>query len=533
MFRAALMGGTLLGICLPARSEPSAQERAWNARMNACVTLLRDSDKTLRNNWQGHCATTEFTSGSTAAAAERLRNLFIDRTPIELENSSSCRNSTTPIATTSKCGLGSRQIDVDLLSRASVRIQLPGNRCGSFIPVLLTNKTDFACNAIRSRIACLDVSYDSQAKRTTITFFTRRGGGADTTTINFGSEEFDKHEGRIGELINHPQFTIIPDLSRSGSVSKELIEATRAQERACIESGRLSRAACSKQAMLYADAKLQEAVRRYRNPRHDSPRDAIAQDGARIIEFLRFNKIDQIEEQWVLFLAIAANEVGLKLNDDKVSIPEPIYGLSDAVDANSGLTFGAHQIDLGASADRERRLFWDVIDAYKTAHPDSVLEKAAITRNCLDLPLRLMTVDALALTYRSAPRMTIALRSAEGVDSYNRRLLSYLADEVRITAAKSGLLKNSMIMRVLFSDVKNQVGTGAAVETFAEQLLSDGVDPSSCMSIVAAEDKILENLIWNNPADRLQGKTQYAYRYENIQAIVRSRAAHGGVSGCS
>jgi hypothetical protein len=345
--------------------------------------------------------------------------------------------------------------------------------------------------------------------------------------------EFEKHEGRIGELISHPQFTIVPELSDGHSVTKEIIDATRVQEEKCIESGRHTRGECRKQAMFYADAKLQEAIRRYRNPRHDSPHDAIAQDGARIIEFLRSKKIDEIEEQWILFLSIAANEVGLKFNDGEVSSVEPIYGLSDAVDHNSGLTFGAHQIDLGASGDRELGLFWDVINAYKATHLDSVLDKAERSRSCLALPLRLMTVGALALTYQSTPRMTVALRSAEAVDRYNRRLLSYLADHVQTTAGKSGLFKNSMIIRVLFSDVKNQVGTGSSIEKLAEELLSSGTDLNSCASIVAAEDKMLERLIWNSPDDRRQGKTQYAYRYENIQRIVRSRAAHAGVSGCS
>jgi hypothetical protein len=290
---------------------------------------------------------------------------------------------------------------------------------------------------------------------------------------------------------------------------------------------------CSKQAMFYADAKLQEAARRYRNPRHDSPREAIARDGARIIELLRSKGIEQMEEEWILFLTMAANEVGLKLKDNEVSIVDPIYGLSDAVDANSGLTFGAHQIDLGASADRERRLFWDVIGASRTTHPDSLLDKADTARSCIELPLRLMTVGALNLLYQSAPGMTAALRSAEGMESYNARLLSYLAEEVRRTAEKPGLFKSSMIIRILFSDLKNQLGSGSAIENLANELLKSGVEPGSCNGIVAAEDKILESLIWNNPADQSQGKTQYAYRYENIRTIVRGRAAHEGLSECS
>lgn len=271
-------------------------------------------------------------------------------------------------------------------------------------------------------------------------------------------------------------------------------------------------------------AKLQEAARRYRNPRHDSSPDTLAQDSARIIVFLKANGVDRIEEQWLLFLAIAANEVGLKLDDGKASTKEPIYGLSDAVDYESGLTFGAHQIDLGASGDRELRLFWDVIKAYRAAHPDAGLDEAVIKHSCLELPLRLMTVEALALTYRSTPKLTAALRSPEGVEVYNRRLLSYLAAEARITGAKSGLFRQSMILRILFSDLKNQLGAGSDIEKLVREVSAGETELSTCASVVAVEDKILDKLIWNSPGDPAAGRTQFAYRYDNIRRIVRGLA---------
>lgn len=73
------------------------------------------------------------------------------------------------------------------MTGAAVRVRLPGNRCGGFIPVLLTDKSQFACNAVRSRIACIDASYDAQIDRTRITFSTRRGASAEKTSIEFGS----------------------------------------------------------------------------------------------------------------------------------------------------------------------------------------------------------------------------------------------------------------------------------------------------------------------------------------------------------
>lgn len=519
----------LLASSPPVRPEPGLGDRIQSARIRACVRMLQRNDKALRSKWEGHCGAIEFSSGS-GSPAERLRNMFIDDMSIVVADKGSCGNEGTPVAMTSRCGLGSRALD-PAMKGAAVRVPLPGNRCGAFIPVLLTNKSRFACNAVRSRIACVDASYDAYNDRTRITFSTRRGGSGETTSIEFGAGEFERLNGRIGELIAHPKFTIVPEFSGSESVARGIAEATRLQEQKCIKSGR-SRAKCRRQAMFYADAKLQEVVRRYRNPRHDSSRDALIQDSSRIVAFLKTNGIDRIEEQWLLFLAIAANEVGLKLYEGESITKEPIYGLSDAVDYDSGLTFGVHQIDLGANGDRELRLFWDVIDAYRAAQADWVLDDAEAARSCLELPLRLMTVRALALTYQSAPKLTFALRSPEGVEAYNRRLLSYLAEEARITAAKSGLFRHSMIVRILFSDLKNQVGTGSGIEKLANEL-STGIDLNSCANVVAAEDRILEKLIWNSPGNPLGGKTQYAYRYDNIRKIVRSLAAYGGVSACS
>jgi hypothetical protein len=144
-----------------------------------------------------------------------------------------------------------------------------------------------------------------------------------------------------------------------------------------------------------------------------------------------------------------------------------------------------------------------------------------------------MTVEALALTYRSAPKLTIALRSPEGEEAYNRRLLSYLAAEAHLTASKPGLFRRSMIVRMLFSDLKNQTGTGSAIEKLVHDISTGGADLKSCASVAAAEDRILDQLVWSRPGVAAGRKTQFAYRYENIRTIVRTLAAHAGLSGCS
>lgn len=524
---AALIAIGVFAAGRPARAEPVRGNTPLSTHVSACVRMLQQNDKALHSRWFGHCGAVEFRSDSGSPAA-KLRDMFLDSTSIVVAGDASCTNAGTPVAMTARCGLGSRALDPNM-NGAAVRFRLPGNRCGGFIPILLTNKSRFACNAVRSRIACVQASYDSQNDRTRITFSSQAGGGGETTRIEFGADEFARLDGRIDKLIADPRFTIVPEFSQNEPVARDIAQAGRVQEQACLKSGH-SRAHCARQASFYADAKLQEAARRYRNPRRDSSPDAISADGARIVAFLRKNGIDRIEEQWLLFLAIAANEVGLRLADGQVSVKEPIYGLSDAVDYDSGLTFGAHQIDLGANGDRDLRLFWDVIDAYRAAHPDSALDDAEIRRSCLQLPLRLMTVAALALTYRAAPKLTTALRSPEGAEAYNRHLLSYLAAEAQLTASKSGLFRHSMIMRMLFSDLKNQTGTGSDIETLAHDVAAGGIDLTSCTSVAAAEDRALDQLIGSRPG---VAKTQFAYRYENIRTIVRTLAAHAGLSGCS
>ncbi|MES5486499.1 hypothetical protein QMZ05_27390, partial [Bradyrhizobium sp. INPA03-11B] len=453
-----------------------------NARINACIRILQQNDKALKNAWRGHCGADELDEELAGTAADPRQNDLLavfSTKPSIVVNDDSCTNPAAPVATTSACGLGSSSLYPNLQAGAEMRIRLPGNKCGTFIPLLLTNKTDFACNAIQTRIACVDASYDANTDRTKLKLSTRRTGNSESTTIEFGAPELAQHDGRLSDLVNHPQFTIIPASINGASVTKTLLEIVRSLEKDCNGSRRHSAAECARLARFQADAKMQEVTRRYRNPRHDSSKDAIVQDGERIVAFLREKHIDAIEEQWILFLSIAANEVGLQVKDGTVTTYDPIYAVSDAIYGNSGLSFGAHQIDLGANDDSEVKLFWDVIDAYKSQHPDANLDQAAMAKNCVDLPMRLMTVGALAMTYRTAPNMTIALRSGEGFEEYNERLLSYLAEETKATRGLSGLFRKSMILRVLFSDLKNQVGSGSRVRVLANDAVSGGIDIDS------------------------------------------------------
>jgi hypothetical protein len=506
-----------------------------NSRMEACVKILQASDKALRSTWKKHCGTLqidqELANDGPQRPLAQLNALFSSRVSAIID-AGTCSDAVTPVAKTDKCGLGTKTLFSNLQAGATVRIPLPNGQCGALIPLLLTNKTDFACNAVQSRVACVDVSHDLATDRTRIRFSSRRTGPAETTTIEFGATELGRVEGRIDDLISHPQFALIPAIVNGKSVTDKILAAAKQKQQSCLDQDHHAAARCVSLARFQADAYMQEAMRRFRNPKHDSSLQVIAKDGENIVAFLKSRGIDRIEEKWILFLSIAGNEVGPKVSDNGVvaGTYDPIYGLSDAVYDNSGLTFGAHQIDLGANGDREVKLFWDVIDAYSARHSDPAVASAKAARDCVDLPLRLMTIGALGITYRASSRMTVAMRSAEGVDEYNRRLLDWLTEETRITAAKPGLFKKSMIARVLFSDLKNQSGKGKHVEDLVLQFATQE-DLNSCDRVVAAENRLLDAMIWVDPKTK-QNKTNYAERYERIRTIVRQLAVREGIGGC-
>lgn len=282
------LGASLFGILGSYESAFGSEDGMRNDRMNACIRILRQNDKAIKNGWRGHCGVDELDQelASTPADAKQseLLAMFSNKSPIVVEDGP-CGNAPTPVAETQNCGLARPNVYSSLGAGAAMRIRLPGNKCGTFIPLLLTNKNDFACNAVQTRIACVDVSYDEKTDRTAIKFSTRRHGMAETTSIEFGRAELAEHDGRISDLISHSQFTLVPASINDRAVAKTVLEATRSQEALCNSRGRHSKAGCAKLAQFQADANMQEVVRRYRNPRHDSPKEAIANDGKRIVEF--------------------------------------------------------------------------------------------------------------------------------------------------------------------------------------------------------------------------------------------------------
>jgi hypothetical protein len=505
-----------------------------NARINQCIRLLQPQDKVLRNNWRGSCgeAALEAELSSLGLLPVPDSKIVSDENASQLEpdnNDCKGRLDYKPIAETAACGLGSRTFRENLSQSAVIRLQLPGNKCGRFIPLLLTNKTDFACNAVQTRIACVDAKYDQNLDTTQVTFSTRRGGTFYSSSVIFRPADVASTKGRISDLIADPQFALLPVTVSGKNVLAEILSDLKSQEKACLASGR-NASYCATRNVAKSDQFVQEWLRRFRNPRKDSPPNKRLADAKSLVADLRARGIDQQLESWLLFRSIAKNEVSLEVNGNNVSVYDPIYGVSDAVLGSSGLSFGAHQIDIGANSPAEVGLFWDLLAAYLSKHQDSALDTARAMQACVNLPMKLETIRALDVTYKASPGMTQGLRSAEGMTEYNNRLAKYLKEQVAKTNALPGLFQNSMLARVLFSDYENQNGGAGIVQAKAKEA-ENGRDFSRCGDVTEAEDALLDKMIWHT----VNGKkvhTDYYQRYETVRDIVRSDAPHGGVAHC-
>lgn len=520
---------------------------AWSQskNMNACVQILRHDDNALRNRWLGKCGEDQLNKeieNLNPVSDERVafKSLFAFGHSVVIEESTTCGNAPgpAPIALGPKCGLGSRTLSENLNDSAIVSIRLPDNKCARFIPLLLTNKNGaFACNAVQSRIACVDSNYDPATNRTTIKFSTRRTGTPDSSTIVIGPEDMAAHGGRIDDLIPHAQFAMLPATfvkdGRNVDVLATVKAAVQKERNQCTAVPGQTDAKCIKRTITRSDALMQETLRHFRNPKRFVSGADRKKEAEELIAFLKSKGVDKNLEQWILLLSIAENEVGLDVTKSGANAYDPIYEMSDAVADNSGLSFGAHQIDIGANSGDDVSMFWRIVDHYKTQHPDALLDEAKAKSACVQLPLRYMTVKAFQLTYRVAPSMSKATGSTDGIGSYNANLEKFLRNSTASVADLDGFFKKSLMARVWYIDIANQSGSGNRVREGIQAVIKPTDDTTSCSGVAAAEKKLLDWLTWNNVNRHDEGHKRFYKRYENIRDVVHAHAPKDGHTNCS
>jgi hypothetical protein len=237
---------------------------------------------------------------------------------------------------------------------------------------------------------------------TTLVFQTERRKGSYASTIVVTAADMKRVGNRAPDLVTDAQFALLPAIIGGTEVVDAVKGAVKSTEADCVESGR-KRPYCESRSITKSDQFMQEWLRKYRNPKKDSPSGKRLADAETLVAFLRSRGIDKNLEQWLLFRSIAANELSLEIHGNEVSVYDPIYGVSDAILDNSGLSFGAHQIDIGANSPKEVALFWDVLSAYLLKHRDGAVEEAKAMQACVNLPMRLETLRALDVTCKVAP----------------------------------------------------------------------------------------------------------------------------------
>ena len=512
--------------------------------MNACIQILRRDDHALQNRWIGECgedALNKEIDDANPVSEEQIafKNLFASRSSVVIEDSSTCENppGRTPVALGPKCGLASDTLSENLNADAVVSIKLPDNKCARLIPLLLTNKDHkFACNAVKSRIACVNSSYDPATNRTTIIFSTRRTGTPDISTIVIGPEDIAAHQGRIDDLITHPQFAMLPAKFPKDNEGIDVLATVNAavqkEKDQCAAVPGQTRGKCLNRTVTRYDALMQETLRYYRNPKHVTTAADRKKEAEELVSFLKSKGIDKKLEQWILLLSIANNEVGLEIKPG-VDAYDPIYEMSDAVALNSGLSFGAHQIDIGGNTGEDISMFWRILDRYKAQHSDAVLDEAKAKASCVQLPLRYMTVKALQLTYLAAPSMSKATGSQDGVDTYNASLERFLSNSTSSAANLDGFFKKSLMARVWYIDIDNQSGHPERLLTGIDAVIKPTDDTASCSGVAAAEGRLLDWLTWKDPNDHSKGHKQFFGRYQSISETVRSHSPKEGHTNCS
>jgi hypothetical protein len=249
-----------------------------------------------------------------------------------------------------------------------------------------------------------------------------------------------------------------------------------------------TRTYCREQATFQVDRAVGELMRRAWNPRSLVPRDERKADFKNLVDSVLAADLGRNSREKKLYAKL--------IIENEVSSSSP-YQVLDAVIRNSGMSWGAHQIDIGANESSEVALFWDTLRNWRKApgtgdYPK--LREADILRACLSQPIRNFFVDHLALYYTTLPDMNKGFRSAPGRASYDARFKNYLEEEVSRGLALQGLFKKSPFAWMYFVDQRNQRGPTVA-ETLRKLGTAMGPDDlSSCADVARGEQVLVEHI---------------------------------------
>lgn len=319
----------------------------------------------------------------------------------------------------------------------ALQTRLVNGKPFSFIPVYLHNKdykqqalSETRCYATNVVPACVTTENRPDGGINVTLTRNRRGEGAVVIKVD--------RDHKIEYPAGNADLFIIPKTRSSFDALRERIRKYECRSRYCEHE------------KLYAvEWYLIDTLRIMRRIKLSN-----AEDKGDFLEFLRSVDAALAGRKKVIHTFIIANEIGN-------TTP---YGLIDAVIAESGLSFGAHQIDLGGNSTADIGVFRAAIDdAYGKS--ESSEHKSLISRINAGVyyrPLRRFRVAELSTLYNLDWRpMTIALRAPSARDRYNKKYIEYLERE---DATYQNLVGSEAVVRrypwtgFLLIDTKNQYG---------------------------------------------------------------------------
>jgi hypothetical protein len=426
-----------------------------------------------------------------------------------------------PQKLTKQCG---RRISfAQAFRRGVINVPLAGGRSFDFMPLFLQRKTEWSCVRIKPRIACVTVSEaDADGGRKIIL----QSEIAPAEKIMPPAMIKVERDGRVSGANDY--FALIPVKMKGGSAVYDIRDRVQsAMDKVSCNSD------CGSMKGWAADRRIVEILRYVRLVQ--LPRSEVLKDVS-----LFLAKIGELNtDAQALQALIGANEISLDLPKKTAQISP--FEIGDAIDADSGPSFGVHQIDVATNACKpekcERQPFRDALARLKK-RPDApqdfvaaLTSAAAAKTNLFEKPIRTYTPEELGVFHRSVPLITEELRGETGMSQYLNQYGSYLKTDTGCMAALRKIgdpFVGNLGIQLYAVDVKNQFGKSEWLVRLARERWSQH----------HSSDQVLQDMLQEVRDNTKQGREHpedVSRRQRNLQKVLDqfNHSTSGGIpSNC-
>lgn len=397
------------------------------------------------------------------------------------------------------CGKGTSLLDT--FEKTKVTVKSGRNRF-DFIPILLTDKREFNCYAVKVRSACVAAPS------------LRPGGGfaiemsASKSATSARSTATVSAGGEVSYESGNSQFFLVP--YKHGNAAWPELVRKAISEHKCRSSS-----TCRYEQTYVAEWQYLERLRIRRRLKPLSQTD-VQTDRAEFRAYVD-GSISGIKKTVQKF--IVDNEIG---GD---SSP---YELQDAVLADSGPSFGAHQIDIATNGGSDVERFRQILahQYQRSADPADAALWSRISARVYERPVRAYKAALLANLYQDWIPINRALRSPFGKEAYNKGYVDYLASVekqfLKLHASEAYIRKYPWVGFLLI-DIDNQYnGNSQSIKNF-RALASASANSDEFIG------KVREHVLGWTYAKR--GRTSHCDAQRRIRNVIIATNTHYPAGG--